>query len=320
MDDLIHLAKARDVLPSNSSSLEQQPLSKKQRRNKGKSEKKKAKAATLKTTSKLMNTHTLITSDNDNDGDDDDDDENDDTNIQEEYPYTVEKDDHCESPFEAYEHIATSLTKIAKALNKDIGSLAIYDPYFCEGSMVEHLRKLGFTNVYNKKEDFYAVQASGQGPTYDVLVTNPPYSADHVEKLLQFSGGSKKPFFLLMPNFVYAKDYYCSALSKSVVPFYLSPIKRYSYTTPKGRRQAKSAKYTSPFPSFWYCHLGDHLKSLIHLSSLLDMMDKTKVFLSTDFSKLPIAVLHDSDPRKKKEKNAKKRDKHKARKNLKVVP
>mmetsp|Transcript_22794 Transcript_22794/g.23016 ORF Transcript_22794/g.23016 Transcript_22794/m.23016 type:complete len:83 (+) Transcript_22794:83-331(+) len=45
--------------------------------------------------------------------------------------------------------------------------------------------------------------------------------------------------------------------------FYIVPHKRYMYTTPKGRRQIKSAKYTAPFPSFWYCHVPSDMNGLI---------------------------------------------------------
>ena len=56
-----------------------------------------------------------------------------------------------------------------------------------------------------RKEDFYAVIAAKQTPEFDVLVTNPPYSGDNVDKLMNFSLSSGKPFFLLMPNYVYQK-------------------------------------------------------------------------------------------------------------------
>lgn len=317
LDDLIKLAKVKDhnINSTDPTIVTSAQLTKKQRRNKSKSEKKKVKAKDAKQSQALNSSKPNNTTKFD-----DDDDVN--STVQVAYPYDVEDDDHCESPLEAYEHIATYLKRIADVLKKDIATLAIYDPYYCEGNMVEHLHSLGFLNVYNKKEDFYAVQKEGRCPPYDVLVTNPPYSSKHIPKLLQFSASSNKPFFLLMPNFVYAKDYYYPSLtttSQRVIPFYVSPTKRYSYTTPKGRRQLKSAKYTSPFPSFWYCHLG-HVKSLLPLSSFMQIqgdVNKSKAICSADASKLPIAVLHDSDARKKKEKNSKKREKHKARKQLK---
>jgi len=60
-----------------------------------------------------------------------------------------------------YRDIADVLHQLAVHAGKCSTSLRIYDPYFCEGSVVLHLRALGFTNVYNRNEDFYA-QISGQ--------------------------------------------------------------------------------------------------------------------------------------------------------------
>ena len=60
---------------------------------------------------------------------------------------------------------------------------------------------------YNKCEDFYARISAGDIPPHDVLVTNPPYSGDNVERLLAFCKSNDKPFALLMPNWVYMKPY-----------------------------------------------------------------------------------------------------------------
>jgi hypothetical protein len=192
------------------------------------------------------------------------------------YPYPVTADDHCESPLEAYRDISSFLLALCGQLGKTPATLAIFDPYYCEGSMKEHLRMLGFENVRNEKKDFYELIRTNTLPDFDVLVTNPPYSSDHMERLLRFCTGEqcRKPWFLLVPNYVYTKDYYASIFgegkqqqkpwaakpaSSPVVrsPFYVTPdgTRRYLYTTPKGRRQEKSAKFTSPFPTFWYCQV-----------------------------------------------------------------
>ena len=59
--------------------------------------------------------------------------------------------------------------------------------------------------ILRRKEDFYAVTEAEANPEFDVLVTNPPYSGDNVDKLMKFSLSRGKPFFLLMPNYVYEK-------------------------------------------------------------------------------------------------------------------
>ncbi len=100
-----------------------------------------------------------------------------------------------------YRDIADALHQLALHLRKTNATLRIYDPYYCEGSVVLHLRALGFTTVYNRNEDFYARIAGPYSlllllllllllrlalvtpllpdasvPEFDVLVSNPPFS------------------------------------------------------------------------------------------------------------------------------------------------
>ena len=180
------------------------------------------------------------------------------------YPYPVVPDDHCESPMEAYQDIEHFLVVIAKSLGKTKESLRIFDPYFCEGSMKERLAAIGFPNVTNEKRDFYESITTNTVPDYDVLITNPPYSGTHMERLLQYcnENNGTRPWFLLLPNYVYTKDYYAPIFERNKggsKPFYVTPAngRRYLYTTPKGRRQEKSGKFTSPFPTFWYCQIHE---------------------------------------------------------------
>ena len=45
---------------------------------------------------------------------------------------------------------------------------------------------------------------------FDVLVTNPPYSRDHVLKLLDFAASRPEPHLLCMPSYVMVQpDYEC---------------------------------------------------------------------------------------------------------------
>lgn len=68
--------------------------------------------------------------------------------------------------------------------------------------------------MYNKNEDFYAAISQKTTPEYDVLLTNPPYSGDHWDRLLDFGcygadasggaagSGSSRPLLALMPDFI----------------------------------------------------------------------------------------------------------------------
>ena len=199
------------------------------------------------------------------------------------HPFQVDAADHCETPFQAYQDIEPFLFRIALALKKPKEKLRIYDPYFCEGSVAKHLSRLGFTNVYNKNEDFYKVIDDNEVPEHDVMLTNPPYSGDHFRRILQFAAANKKPWLLLLPNFVCRKNYYLPSLgldeviegmgsmqsgkkqkhiSTSTVdkPLFLIPnaLKPYRYWAPgrKGFEDRNLAKGTTPFETFWYVHLG----------------------------------------------------------------
>lgn len=98
--------------------------------------------------------------------------------------------------------------------------------------MVNYLHELGVMNVINRNRDFYADVAAGDVPSkfwvyfipchivvivfspitiwkeHDILVTNPPYSGDHKQKLLRYLSQSDKPFCLLLPVYVAAKSYW----------------------------------------------------------------------------------------------------------------
>lgn len=66
------------------------------------------------------------------------------------YDYEVDPADHCETPVEAYRDISSILMHIAKELNKTKDTLMIYDPFYCEGSVIERFKSLGtiFTFLY----------------------------------------------------------------------------------------------------------------------------------------------------------------------------
>ena len=145
--------------------------------------------------------------------------------------------------------------------------------------MVQHLARLGFTDVHNRNEDCYRVWSTGRTPQFDVLITNPPYSADHMQRILAFAVASGKPWLLLLPNFVAFKRNFRDILSggeiapggnaggaakgkgggagsasPSPAVSFLVPSKRYVYYAP-GRSQVQT-QATSPFDSFWYLNLA----------------------------------------------------------------
>ena len=81
--------------------------------------------------------------------------------------------------------------------------LSIWDPYYCAGKVKVHLMNLGFTNVVNENQDFYAVANTPRQPEFDVLLTSPPYSDGRSDKKLRFKkqSTSAEIFFLRQREF-----------------------------------------------------------------------------------------------------------------------
>jgi hypothetical protein len=109
---------------------------------------------------------------------------------------------------------------------------------------------------------------------------------------------------------------------KQTLPFYVAPSKRYYYWTPKSlatsRRNAKTdpdaeakkrkrghvgrlGERTSPFPSFWYCGLGEGFQTEAlrwHRKLPRAMVDGYAV--ASHPNDLPLHVLDEWDPRREK--------------------
>ena len=174
--------------------------------------------------------------------------------------------DHAETPQAAYADLAPLLSRYAEvALGKARGELVVYDPYYCAGSVVKRLGSLGFARVVNANRDFYEDVAQGRVPTHDVLVTNPPYSEGHMERLVRHCAASGKPWCALMPNFVVNKGYFRAAVEQGGEACrFLVPATQYGYDTPAFLLEpGAGGRRTSPFPTFWYlCFPGGQTAEL----------------------------------------------------------
>lgn len=185
------------------------------------------------------------------------------------YPYEVDYNDHFETSLRAVQDVAVVLHHLCRVTGKAPSQLAVYDPFYCQGGIRRHYEALGFTNFIHRKRDFYADVVSGNLPDYDILVTNPPYSADHKERILDFCLRSGKPWALLLPNYVAVRAYYGELLQQHQeqqqqqrqpgkaagrqggrgggggwqAPFYITPHVRYGYEHPEGTGHAESPFY-----------------------------------------------------------------------------
>lgn len=190
------------------------------------------------------------------------------------YPYEVDYNDHFETPITAYEDILPILDAIIaqKIAQTTIcqhtcrrSTLKVYDPFYCNGQSKIHLQKLGFESVIHEKRDFYKDVREKACPDHQVFVTNPPYSGNHKERVLEFAAHSNDlnnarctPFLLLMPNYVATKEY-CRAImdgrdaskqNDKLQFLYIVPGQPYEYEHPE-----QTGKDVPPFFSIWFCGL-----------------------------------------------------------------
>ena len=127
-----------------------------------------------------------------------------------EWPFETDYGDHFETPKKAYIDVKPLLKAIAKDTGSTTQGLRMYDPYYCRGRAAVQLSSLGFDTLINLKRDFYKDIAAGKTPAHEALLTNPPYSGEHKEKLFRYLLDQQrqerpKPFMLLLPAWTASK-------------------------------------------------------------------------------------------------------------------
>ena len=146
--------------------------------------------------------------------------------------------DHFETPRGVRRHSA------AAARGRAARHAARLRPVLLRRRKVAALAALGCRNVINQNRDFYADVAADAVPPHDLLVTNPPYSGDHKQRLLDFllsRAQQGRPFLLLMPAWVAGTDYWRAFLRK------LAKRRR-----PKAAPVGGASSSGAPASSTWY--------------------------------------------------------------------
>lgn len=186
------------------------------------------------------------------------------------YPYKVDYNDHFETPRRAYEDVLPLMDLVSPSARESPNSKkrrrpsrdghVLYDPYYCAGRAKDLLNSLGFPSVQHEKRDFYADVRNRSVPSYDTLITNPPYSEDHKERCIEYAVQSLrkdgKPFLLLMPNYVVLKEYWRKLTQladgkEADDILYVVPASPYEYDHPEG-----TGHDIPPFASLWFCGVG----------------------------------------------------------------
>ena len=156
----------------------------------------------------------------------------------------------------------------------------------------------------------FRLKLGHQTKDYQVLLTNPPYSSDHLERCLHFAVKSKKPFLLLLPCWVAKKPYFTTTLGSLVDSlFFITPLERYNYQMPADLVPEKPSWVgedgtTSPFLSSWYVYVPSSL--IPNAFDLLKSMDGSVLTKSLQASKWKLKkavgrkLPEDEKPKKRK--------------------
>jgi hypothetical protein len=113
----------------------------------------------------------------------------------------------------------------------------IYDPFYCNGTVIEEWKKLGFDCINEKKDAF-----DREHPEFDYMISNIPFTFK--KKCLELALELDKPFMLLMP---------IHAMGSKWIKKYFNDLQ---FIIPNGRQQfLKGGEQTNKcwFDTMWVC-------------------------------------------------------------------
>jgi hypothetical protein len=135
------------------------------------------------------------------------------------HPFKTNFNDHFETPVDALRDLLPLVEELRCLLRPSCPeNFSIYDPYFCAGTIRKHWTELGFPRFIHENRCFYQDIEDHKIPAYDMLITNPPYSDDHMQRLMEFLIASNKPWAMLVPDYTATKDWYVKLISGCFVP------------------------------------------------------------------------------------------------------
>jgi hypothetical protein len=138
------------------------------------------------------------------------------------HPFKANFNDHFETSTEALKDVLPFVNELRQLLRPSTPErLTLYDPYYCSGTIVLAWKRLGVEHVLHENRDFYADVAQGTVPgPYDILVTNPPFSDDHIWRLLDFlvTQTPLKPWAFVAPDYIASKPQYRAWVQRYFTP------------------------------------------------------------------------------------------------------
>eukprot|EP00434_Breviolum_minutum_P037243 symbB.v1.2.033017.t2/scaffold4043.1/size45695/6 len=104
-----------------------------------------------------------------------------------------------------------------------------YQPFGCESMGRQKVYAICSCDDYDVTPALLAAVI----PDFDVLLTNPPFSADeHFSFALDFAMKSGKPWFMILPVHVIFRNLFTPTRELPFRPFFLAPQKKYNFKTP----------------------------------------------------------------------------------------
>ena len=210
---------------------------------------------------------------------------------------SVSADDR-ETPLCALEDVSCLLDAQITDKNED---LVVYDPYYCKGGIKIALGALGYRNVHNEDVDCYTAWKASAGspgavPKYHVLLTNPPYSADHIRRVVHYAIKSGKPWAMLLPSNVLQRDWFVSITEKSKCKMvFVAPFSRYSFVVPDSDTSTSTStsgeSTHTPLATIWF--IGGVDKGMVkRMQAAFERRgSNTRARLATTQSELPRKIL-----------------------------
>ena len=142
-----------------------------------------------------------------------------------------------------------TILKSITSLLKD--NSLIYDPFYCEGRIINSWEELGFKCINEKKDAFNREHPEN----FDYLISNIPFSCK--EKCVKLGLELDKPFMLLMPVAVLCSAWITKYFEKIQIAV---PSRRYNFS-----KQGEVKKGGAWFDCCWVCYKMDLPTKIVKL-------------------------------------------------------
>lgn len=150
-----------------------------------------------------------------------------------------------------YETSSDILKDLLPYLDKFNGmDITIYDPFYCQGTVVKEWEKLGYKCINEKKDAF-----NREHPQFDIMISNIPFSLK--KQVFELAFKLDKPFILLMP------------IESIAVKWLNQYWDKLQFLIPNGRLQfLKNGKPTKScwFNTMWVCYNINLKEKIIRLN------------------------------------------------------